>query len=129
MEQMLAPAFRHGTPTSRITARPASSAKVRDSLRRPSVCLCGAVALARACCVRRRNRSLPYFEGFPDALDYGLYFFGPEGACAKHVAGQPNTYFKDGQDTLIYVHGWEVREGFCHRSATCEGGSGAAKLS
>lgn len=107
MEQMLAPTFRHG-PTPHVPARLESSTKACGSLRGHSVCLCGAVALARACRVRRRNRSLPYYQGFPDALDYGLYFFGPEGACAKYVAGKPNKYFKDGQDTLIYVHGWEV---------------------
>lgn len=56
-----------------------------------------------------RNRSLKYFEGFPQSLDYGLYFFGADGVCQKHVKGQSNAYYVENKKTLIYVHGWEAQ--------------------
>eukprot|EP00434_Breviolum_minutum_P010604 symbB.v1.2.009354.t1/scaffold561.1/size520142/22 len=76
------------------------------------------VAAASVTCrqlCRRRNRSLKYFEGFPQSLDYGLYFFGADGACQKHVKGQSNAYYVENKKTLIYVHGWEadrIRQGY-----------------
>lgn len=51
---------------------------------------------------------MKYFEGFPHTLDYGLYFFGPDGAYQKYVAGQANPYCLEHRKTLIYVHGWEA---------------------
>ncbi|CAK9093837.1 Uncharacterized protein SCF082_LOCUS44124 [Durusdinium trenchii] len=53
-------------------------------------------------------RSVSDFEGFPHSLDYGLYFFGAGNVCEKYRPGEPNAYFLDDRDVLIYVHGWEV---------------------
>ena len=64
--------------------------------------------------VSLRNRSLRYFEGFPESLDYGLYFFGPEGVCEKYRPGKRNAFLQKERDVLIYVHGWEA--------AVCWGG-------
>ncbi|CAK9093905.1 unnamed protein product [Durusdinium trenchii] len=56
----------------------------------------------------RLRRSVSDFEGFPHSLDYGLYFFGAGNVCEKYRPGEPNAYFLDDRDVLIYVHGWEV---------------------
>lgn len=43
-------------------------------------------------------------------LDYGLYWFGPDGQHQKAVAHEPNAYFNPYAPTVIYIHGWEVGE-------------------
>lgn len=44
-------------------------------------------------------------------MDYGLYFFGAGNVCEKYRPGEPNAYFLDDRDVLIYVHGWEAGSG------------------
>ncbi|CAE7609634.1 unnamed protein product [Symbiodinium natans] len=57
---------------------------------------------------RGRRHASSSFEGFPTSLDFGLYFFGRGGVCQKYVDGRDNAHFSPNNDTLVYVHGWEV---------------------
>jgi len=40
-------------------------------------------------------------------LDYGLYFFGKNGACEKYFPGVQNAFYNDSKPTMIYSHGWQ----------------------
>lgn len=40
-------------------------------------------------------------------VDWGLYWFGTDGACEKYISGQDNQYYNDSNDVIIYGHGWQ----------------------
>ena len=48
------------------------------------------------------------FEGFPQHLDHGIYFFGPNNTPEKFKKGVNNTFFSGTKNILLHVHGWEV---------------------
>lgn len=53
--------------------------------------------------------------GWPEKLDYGLYFFSADNVPQKYVSGQRNSFFDPSQPTFIYFHGWEpgtIEKGF-----------------
>ena len=70
----------------------------------PCLHFCSSRKLAIQSKVRRGNG----FQGFPNQLDYGLYFFGCGDECQKYTDGEDNVHFSRDKDTLVYVHGWEV---------------------
>jgi len=43
----------------------------------------------------------------PNALSYGLYWFGKGNANQKFVSGEANPYFDPAKPTLIFAHGWQ----------------------
>lgn len=58
---------------------------------------------------------LRFDGGWPDTLDYGLYFFSATNVPQKYVKGQNNSLFNPSKSTLIYFHGWQsgsVENGF-----------------
>jgi hypothetical protein len=46
------------------------------------------------------------FEGFPERLDYGIYFFGPHNQPQKFKKGEYNNFFSGTTNVLLLVHGW-----------------------
>lgn len=40
-------------------------------------------------------------------LDYGLYFYGANGACERYEPGYANAFFNPSRPTLVYAHGWQ----------------------
>lgn len=46
------------------------------------------------------------FEGFPQRLDYGIYFFGPDNVPKKYKKGERNPFFSGENNILLLVHGW-----------------------
>uniref|UniRef100_A0A7C5U5P8 Uncharacterized protein n=1 Tax=Fervidobacterium nodosum TaxID=2424 RepID=A0A7C5U5P8_9BACT len=40
-------------------------------------------------------------------LDYGIYWFSPDGKAEKFVPGRANAYFNPSKPSVIYLHGWE----------------------
>ena len=42
-----------------------------------------------------------------EALDYGLYFKDEKGQLEKYVSGEENKNFTEGNNTVIYVHGYQ----------------------
>lgn len=53
------------------------------------------------------NPSSLQFDGYPQKLDYGIYFFSANNVPQKYVHGQTNSYFDPSKPTVIYFHGWE----------------------
>ncbi|ADL13429.1 Ig-like domain-containing protein [Acetohalobium arabaticum] len=47
------------------------------------------------------------FEFKTSDLDYGLYWFGPNGECEKYVDGRKNEYYDPQKPVVIYSHGWQ----------------------
>jgi hypothetical protein len=51
--------------------------------------------------------SLQFGGGWPQKLDYGLYFFSADNTPQKYVPGQTNSFFDPSRPTLIFFHGWQ----------------------
>jgi pimeloyl-ACP methyl ester carboxylesterase len=45
------------------------------------------------------------FEGWPEHLDYGTYFFGPNNEMKKFRKGEQNPFFSGTRNIVLYVHG------------------------
>ena len=81
-----------------------------------AVCRCLHFLASRKIAMQSKVRRGSGFQGFPNQLDYGLYFFGCGDECQKYVDCEDNVHFSRDKDTLVYVHGWEVdRVGQLHR--------------
>eukprot|EP00747_Dinoflagellata_sp_TGD_P095444 gnl/TRDRNA2_/TRDRNA2_166470_c4_seq1.p1 gnl/TRDRNA2_/TRDRNA2_166470_c4~~gnl/TRDRNA2_/TRDRNA2_166470_c4_seq1.p1 ORF type:complete len:873 (+),score=115.35 gnl/TRDRNA2_/TRDRNA2_166470_c4_seq1:317-2620(+) len=52
------------------------------------------------------EKSLSGFEGFPDQLDYGIYFYGPDNEPRKFKKQQDNPFFSRKRNIVLHVHGW-----------------------
>ena len=49
------------------------------------------------------------WKGFPDRLDYGLYWFDAGNRFHKHDdTGSNDFYDQERKKTVIYTHGWEL---------------------
>lgn len=46
-------------------------------------------------------------NGWPQKLDYGLYFFSSDDVPEKYVPGKKNSFFDPSRPTLIFFHGWQ----------------------
>ncbi|CAE7290447.1 unnamed protein product [Symbiodinium sp. CCMP2592] len=73
-----------------------------------AVCRCLHFFASRKIAIQSKVRRGNGFQGFPNQLDYGLYFFGCGDECQKYIDCEDNIHFSRDKDTLVYVHGWEV---------------------
>ncbi|MDC7222171.1 MAG: Ig-like domain-containing protein [Spirochaetales bacterium] len=42
-----------------------------------------------------------------DDLDFGLYWYGQDGACEKYFAEYDNGFYDEDSPTLVHAHGWQ----------------------
>lgn len=41
------------------------------------------------------------------SINYGLYWFGPNGEAQKYLPNKTNLFYSDSKPTIIYSHGWQ----------------------
>jgi len=73
------------------------------------------------------NTFQQYTSGWPQQLDWGIYWFGPDDKFEKAVPGHKSQYYNPKKKTMIYFHGWTGKDGgttaHCTRpTTTCPAG-------
>ena len=66
-----------------------------------------ALAISAATLTPTPAQTAPLVGYDPNALSYGLYWFGLNNANQKFVHGEANPYFDPTKPTLIFAHGWQ----------------------